>query len=93
MATFTVTPKRDQILVERRKVTQVLSIHVPDAAERFEYHVITVGPDVEDCNSGDEIILRARGVAQLIQGMENHALVGAGDVLAVVERPNLELAA
>lgn len=86
MAKFEVVPKRDQVLVERIKVKQILSLLVPDKAERYEYHVRAIGDDVEDCEVGDEVVLRARGTAQLIDGMEDHALVSAGDVLAVIKR-------
>lgn len=86
MAQIDVTPARDNLVVERQKVSKVLSLHLPESSDRFRYIVVATGPDVEDCAPGDEVILRARGTAQLIDGLEDHAIVSAGDVLATVKR-------
>jgi NADPH:quinone reductase-like Zn-dependent oxidoreductase len=58
MPDYTYAPRNDFVIVKVSKIKNVAGLAMPDIAKESEiYHVVAVGPKVEDLKVGDQVIM------------------------------------
>lgn len=89
-----IKPLRDNVLIEREKVSQIGKILTPEQADEYRFFIRAVGPDVTDVKVGDEVDINVHTEHRAISpaGLgEDWALTSVKTVVCKVERSALDI--